>query len=282
MKEVTVSAHAKINLYLEVTSRLPDGYHALESTMHAVSLADEVTVAHDGLPGIRLTCSDPALPCGESNLACRAARAFFAHTGISGGIRIHIRKVIPEGAGLAGGSADAAAVLRALNDLFRTELDPLTLRRIGKTIGADVPFCLHRGAAEVRGIGEIITPCFPLPPCHLLIAEGDAPVSTPRAFAQLDQIHRQVRTGNPMTRLLREGRLDQICAGLYNAFEAVVPSCHAVKEQLYQLGASGALMSGSGSAVFALFAGRHAAETAREHLRNAGRRAWVCKVEREP
>lgn len=278
MKEITVNAHAKINLYLEVVGLRPDGYHDLESTMHAVGLCDEVTVSRDGLPGIRLTCSDPSLPCGESNLACRAARAFFAYTGHEGGIRIHIKKVIPECAGLAGGSSDAAAVLHALNTLFDTELDSLTLRQIGRGLGADVPFCILGGAAKVGGIGDRLEACTGLPHCYLVVAEGDYPVSTPRAFAELDRLERVPRQGNPMTALLRSGDLRTVCGGLYNAFELVSPSCFRLKDKMVEFGAVGSLMSGSGSAVYGLFQNRRTAASALDALRNTGRRAWLCTV----
>ena len=155
--KITVDAPAKINLYLDVVKRRENGYHDIESIMHTVSLADTVTV-EDIEEGIVITSNFPHVPTDEKNIAFKAAKAFFAATGINSGARIHIEKRIPVASGLAGGSTNAAATLKALNSLFKKPLSQSALMELGATLGADVPFCILGGCAKCEGLGEIMTP----------------------------------------------------------------------------------------------------------------------------
>lgn len=273
---ISVFAHAKVNLYLEITSRLPNGYHAIDTVMHRVGLCDTVSLQKtDG--DVLLTCSNASLPCDEGNLAYRAAQTYRERFGIRQGVQIDLQKVIPQGAGLAGGSADAAAVLLAMNELF-CAADQSELHQAATALGADVPFCLTDGAARATGIGEVLEPCHPLPPCHLVILQGESPVSTAQAYSALDAVPRQIRTQNPMPDLLASGDLSKICAGLYNAFEAVVPSCAHDKAQMTAFGAMGTLMSGSGSSVFGIFDTEDKARDAVERFAQINRIAWYCRA----
>ena len=182
---MTELARAKINLYLDVTAKREDGYHEIESVMQSVSLAD--TVSLERADDLTVICDHPAVPGGSENLAYRAAQAFFRVTGIAGGAGIRIEKHIPVAAGLAGGSADAAAVLRGLNRLYGTGLTDTELCGIGKTLGADVPFCVVGGTALTRGIGEKLTTLPTLSGCYFVIAKGETGISTAAAYAALDK-----------------------------------------------------------------------------------------------
>lgn len=264
---VTEKAYAKINLHLDVTGKRDDGYHSIRSIMQTVSLHDTVTVERldpkNGENKIRLTCSDSSLPCDAGNLAYRAATTFFGAADIREySVDIHVEKRIPTEAGLAGGSSDAAAVLRGLNSLFG---DPFTARRlcdIGGSLGADVPFCIIGGTCLCEGIGEVMSPLPPMPDCSIVIARAGKGVSTPTAYRLMDSACDNVFTPNDSdydklySSLLR-GDLSGISASTYNIFESVILPEHSEARLLRKLmlrhGALGAMMSGSGPSVFGIF-----------------------------
>ena len=184
---VIIDAAAKINLLLDIKGKLPNGYHSLYMVMQSVSLCDRVTVEQTDTGIIELTCSREAIPCDSRNTAYRAAECFFEQTGIqNGGLRIHIDKKIPHEAGLAGGSADAAAVLRALDAIYAPGLRERDLCRIGVKIGADVPFCIAGGTMIAQGIGEVLTPLEDMPACTIVLAKPAEGVSTAAAYARYD------------------------------------------------------------------------------------------------
>ncbi len=271
-----VAAHAKLNLFLSVTGKRPDGYHDIDSVMQEISLADRVTLT-PAPAGITLTCSDPALPTDRGNLAYRAAEAFFAVTGKPAGVQIHLEKHIPQEAGLAGGSADAAAVLSGCNTLFSGGLSPAELAAIGGKLGADIPFCLAGGTARTRGIGDDITPCAPLPPCTILVAIGKVGVSTKTAYALVDEHPAPPRTADAMTAALACGDFTAITRAAYNVFSAVAPNCvEPLRAKMESLGAAPAMMSGTGSSVFGCFTDADAAEAARAALDADGYRTYLC------
>lgn len=264
---ITENAYAKINLHLDVTGKRDDGYHNIRSIMQTVSLHDTVTVERltprDGEREIRLTCSDTSLPCDSGNLAYRAATAFFDAAHICEySVAVHIEKRIPTEAGLAGGSSDAAAVLRALSSLFG---DPFTARRlcdIGRTLGADVPFCIMGGTYLCEGIGEMLSPLPPMPDCHIVIARAGRGVSTPKAYGLIDSacgnvfVPRDEEYERLYSSLLG-GDISTISASMYNIFEAVILKEHTearlLREIMLRHGALGAMMSGSGPSVFGIF-----------------------------
>lgn len=268
-------AFAKLNLFLSVTGTRPDGYHNIDSVMQQVTLADIVTIEKGAQ--IRLTCSDPTLPTDRKNLAYRAAEAFFAATGISGGATIHLEKLIPMEAGLAGGSTDAAVVLSLLNELYDTKLSTDALCAIGGTLGADIPFCIRGGTARTEGIGEIITPCASLPPCSILIAIGSVGVSTKEAYALVDQNPVPPRSADAMLAALTAGSLAAVRDAAYNVFSAVAPACvEPLRQRILSLGADLAMMSGTGSSVFGCFASEDKAKEAKNTLIAEGYRAFLC------
>lgn len=264
--ELTIIAPAKINLYLKVLGRRPDGYHDLESVMQKLVLADQLSLRRQN-GTISLTCSDPALPAGEDNLVWRAARLFLDHTGTPGGVRIHLEKRIPVAAGLGGGSSDAAAVLVGLNRLFAAGLSEEQLAGLGLKLGADVPFFVRPAAAALaRGIGERLSPVAGLTSGHLLLVNPGFAVSTRWVYENLAL----TSGGNPYILAPESGPLTNGNSGpaaldfhvapsscFVNDLEAVTINRHPVigeiKQALLDFGARIALMSGSGPTVFAYF-----------------------------
>lgn len=275
-QETTREAHAKINLTLDVTGRRADGYHTVQMVMQSVALHDTVHVrlthGEKKPRGIVLTCSLPYLPVDESNLAYRAADLFYRETGaLLETCEIHIEKRIPIAAGLAGGSSDAAAVLRALAELHEMQLSDEELCAMGLKLGADVPYCLMGGTMLAEGIGEQLTPLAPMPPCFVVLCKPPFAVSTAAVYRQMDSITISRRPDTEgMKRALAEGDLDGICKRLCNAMEQVTArkrrQIGEIKKTLEENGACGVLMSGSGPTVFGLFSDEARAKTAEKML----------------
>ncbi len=232
---MTEKAFAKINLFLSVFQKREDGYHHIDTVMHTVSLYDEVSF--EKCDTLRVFC-DMDVPEKE-NLAYKAAQAFFEYTGISPSVKITVKKLIPSKAGLGGGSADAAAVLRGLNKMYKAGLDVQTLARIGAPLGADIPFCVYGGKARCEGIGEVITP-METEKLYLAIVKPDVDCPTGKMYALLDESERE-----PV--LYKEGLF-------FNSFDTVCPEeCKKAVCRMKELGAKNAMLSGSGSAVFGVF-----------------------------
>lgn len=256
-------AFAKINLTLAITGIREDGYHTLHTVMQQVSLHDVLTV--EKADTITFTCTDETL-AGEKNLCVKGAKAFFARASISGGANVHLEKSLPMGAGMGGGSADCAAVLNALNQLYGNPLTEEELLALGATLGADVPFCIKGGKCLCTGIGEVLTPLPSGETLYLVIAKGKESLSTPEMYRRADAA--RACWSNPE----REG--------FYNDFEpvaeAVLPEISHLKRRLTELGASFAMMTGSGSAVFGIFETEEATFPAAEALRNEGFYAKPC------
>lgn len=277
MKKIRINANAKINLFLEVGARRPDGYHDIESVMQSVTLSDTVTVmAGDGAEsGIRLECG--ALPTDERNIAYRAAALFCAEVGIEPRVSVVVEKNIPVAAGLAGGSTDGAAVLRALNLIYGGVLDSARLVRIAARIGADVPFCLIGGTMLAGGIGDVLSPCHELPDCHILIAKRGEGVLTPEAYREIDRTREGddaflPRRAYRMLAALRSGDLDRVGARLYNAFGALPYAIRLGTADICDICRTCGgypLLSGSGPSVFSLFADESDAVRAMNVVRSA-------------
>lgn len=274
---IRLEAKAKINLFLEITGRLPNGYHTISTVMHEVSLCDYVTLAETNKGNITLTSDCDTMPLDGRNIAYRCAALFFEKSGIKNkGINIHIEKNIPMEAGLAGGSTDGAATLKALNTLYGKPFTVEELCVIGAKVGADIPFCILGGSVLCEGIGDIMTPISPLPPCYILIAKGGEGVSTKWAYEQFDLMEEREIKENPMVELLRKGDIKDICSVMYNCFELLVPSVGGIKDIMNECGALGSMMSGSGTAVFGIFDSKEKMSSAAIKLQGKNISVFCC------
>jgi len=264
MNKLTLEARGKINLAIDVIGKLENGYHQVQMILQEVGLADRISLTLRN-NGIFTVDSDmPGLPTTEDNLAIRAAKAFMQRLGRQEGVDIFLEKRIPVGAGMGGGSADAAGVLKGLNALFGSPFTVETLMEIGTPLGADVPFCVLGGCALAEGIGEVLTP-LPMPPkLFCVIAKPEASVSTRWVYENLDFSKKPERLHVPsVADAIRKGSLAGICQNAGNILESVTiptyPVVGWIKESFQQAGAVLSLMSGSGSAVFGLFETQDAA-----------------------
>lgn len=277
-----LTANAKINLTLDILRKREDSYHDLQMVMQAVTLADELTVTPaDGPEGDAVT-DLRFLPTGNKNLAQVAAAVFREATGLGGEVDVSIRKRVPVCAGLAGGSADAAAVLRAMNVLAGAGLSPAQLAKIGAKAGSDVPFCVIGGTALAEGRGEQLTPLPPLPPCHIVICKPPFSISTPQLFSRV-KVRKIVRRPDTagVVAALEAGDLPGVARRMYNVFEDVLEprraaEINSIKAALIDRGALGASMSGSGPSVFGLFERSDAARDACALLRESYRDVFLC------
>ncbi len=284
MRVVKEDANAKINLYLDVVSLRDDGFHGIKSIMHSVSFCDKLTVKYSPskVTNIRLFISgNKYLPTDAKNLAYRAARLFLDKSGISADIEIHIEKKIPVAAGLAGGSADAAAVLRAMNRLSGRIFSDKAILEMGAELGSDIPFCIQRKTALCEGRGEIMMNLMVSPNAHFVIACPSVHISTPSAYHRLDELYSSFdgsikSQGEEHFDILEKGLKQGKIApqGIFNIFEtAVLPISEKsveIKKLLLESGASASLMSGSGPSVFGIFDDKATAEAAAELLKSHG------------
>ena len=264
-------AFAKINLGLDITGKRADGYHLVRMIMQTLSLHDTLAFDREEEPGVRLSCDRPELETGADNLICRAAELFFRKYEIGAGVRIHLEKRIPLAAGLAGGSADAAATLRALNAIFETHLTDEELCGLGVRIGADVPFCICGGTALCEGIGEILTPLESLGDCAVVLAKPRIGISTAEAYRDYDA-ETEIRHPaiDAQAQALRRRSVTEVAGLCGNVLEPVVSRRHPeivrLREQLLAGGACGARMSGSGPTVYGIFTDRIRAEQVAKRL----------------
>ena len=273
MPALDVLAYAKLNLSLDVLEKRPDGYHEMRMVMQTVDLCDRLRLEIGTGKPLSMRSNLGFLPADGRNLAAAAALRLAEDTGADwGGLSITLDKTIPVCAGLAGGSADAAAVLRGLNQLAGLHLPPERLEEIGAKVGSDVPYCVRGGTALAEGRGEVLTDLPPLPSCHVVLCKPSFSVPTPELFARLDgvRIRRRPDTAGLLS-ALEAGDLAGVARRMYNVFEDALPPRRAaeiqrLKTELIQQGALGACMSGTGSALFGLFSDGEAAARARDAL----------------
>ena len=259
-----IRASGKINLFLRVTGKRPDGYHDLISLMCCVGIYDELKLAF-GKERTRVICTHPDVPENETNLAWRAANLFFNTAGIDAGVKITITKNIPVGAGLGGGSSNAAAVLNALNTRFNTPFTMKELHAMGRRLGADVPFFIHGKPAVATGIGDILEPFDNLAPVPLVVVYPSIAVSTSRVYKNLNLRLTKNKKKNNYNVFKMDWNRDAprlLHNDLENAACDLCPDIRRAKEILIAHGATGALMTGSGSSVFGLFDSLSAAKKA--------------------
>ncbi len=278
--KVKINAYAKINLLLDIVSTRTDGYHDLFMIMQSVGVCDTVTVEKTKGKKITLSCNIDGIPLDEKNIAHKAAVAFFEYNKIKNtGIHIDIVKRIPHAAGLAGGSADGAGVIVALNKIYDTNLSDDELCKIGVKVGADVPFCITGGTLLSQGIGDVLNRVKPLRRCYIVLAKPEFGVNTAFAYKQFDcfgKVHTPDKFGMLMAMQSRD--LVQICSKMENVFEQFieVPNRVDMKNIMRDNGALGVCMSGSGPTVFGIFDSKDNANTAAKDLKKFAKDICVC------
>ena len=288
MQTMSLKAYAKINLHLDVLGVAENGYHLVNTVMQTVSLCDDVEVSLNDLGVHSIECNIASIPKDSRNLAWRAADIFFEKTGLSFGADISIIKRIPAAAGLAGGSADAAAVFVALNELCGKPLTDDELLSVSARLGADVPFCIAGGAKFADRYGDVLHPFYELPDCFIVLTCGREAVSTPWAYARLDERFCGFAEGaytprdiSPLEDALKRADIFGVCKNMYNIFEGVIEKERAevgmLRGVMMDSGAIGAMMSGSGPSVFGIFDDPKKAERARGAISELGLEAFVCK-----
>ena len=280
-----IQAFAKLNLTLDILGKREDGYHDLRMVMQSITLADTLTLEENQGEGLRVSANLRFLPTGEKNLAAAAAIRFWEALGREPeDLDIRIEKRIPVCAGMAGGSSDAAAVLRALNQRAGDPFSPKELARLGERVGSDVPYCVLGGTALAEGRGEVLTPLPPLPRCWVVACKPDFPISTPELFAQADRVKLRRRPDTAgLVAALEAGDLGGVARRMYNVFEDVLPArlytrVAEIKNILIQCGALVANMSGSGPTAFGLFDRLEAAQEARACLAQRYRDTFLCET----
>lgn len=270
-----LQAFAKINLGLDVLGKREDGYHEVRMIMQTIRMYDQLDMRKSVEPGIHLTTNKKYIPVDENNLVWRAAKLMMDTCGIMEGVSIHLHKVIPVAAGMAGGSSDAAATLVGMNRLFHCGLSKEKLMELGVQMGADVPYCVLRGTALAEGIGEKLTVLPPMPDCWILIGKPGISVSTKYVYTTLDlntdTVHPDI---DGMKKALEDGNLYGITERMGNVLQDVTipayPEVERIKEQMKTLGAVNAMMSGSGPTVFGIFDNEEKAQEACQKLRESG------------
>lgn len=280
---MNVNACAKLNLTLDILRRREDGYHDLQMVMQSIDLSDTLTVSPAHGQG-RMSTNLSYLPSDGRNLAQMAATAFRGATGSDLQVDISICKRIPVCAGMAGGSTDAAAVLRAMNELTGANLSPERLAEIGQGVGSDVPYCVMGGTALAEGRGELLTPLPALPRCHVVVCKPAFSVSTPQLFSRVD-VRKIVRRPDTegLLAALKAADLAGVARRMYNVFEDVLEprrrvEIDSIKATLIDCGALGAAMTGSGPTVFGLFDDAAAAEEAKGRLALLYHDVFLCQT----
>lgn len=280
-KTVVVAAPAKVNLSFDVVGVREDGYHDVDTILQSVDLYDTVTVSRMTGTGIFISCDRPRIPCDETNYAHIAARLFFERFDIyDAAISIDIQKRIPSEAGLAGGSADAAGVLVAMNALFQTNASIEELCGLGVQVGADVPFCILGGTQRAQGIGNVFSELPALPQCYILIAKPEFGISTPQSYRLYDKCDQQVHPDTEyLVRQLERSNLSDFASSMCNVLEAVadLPEIPDIRDMLAAGGAIGSQMSGSGSAVFGIFENRMRAKGCMRRLYRVAQSVFLTR-----
>ncbi len=272
MDSIIVKAYAKINLGLDVIRKREDGYHDVCMIMQSLDLHDTITLTKISTPGISIQTNLSYLPVDKGNLVYKAAALFMETISAQEGLKIKLDKKIPVAAGLAGGSSDAAATLKGLNELYQAGLSMNELMQLGVKIGADVPYCIMLGTALSEGIGEVLTPLSPMPKCSILLVKPDLCVSTKYVYENLkltpDVIHPDILH---MQEALAEGNLDHLAERMDNILQTVTvqnyPIITNIKNKMIELGALTSLMSGSGPTVFGIYSNASIAHQAYNYFR---------------
>lgn len=285
MNSISVKAYAKINLGLDVLRRREDGYHDVSMIMQSLDLYDTITITKTSSSEITMQTNLSFLPVDKGNLVYRAAALFLETIDRKDGLNIKLDKKIPVAAGLAGGSSDAAATLKALNKLYQTGFSQKDLMKLGVKLGADVPYCIMLGTALSEGIGELLTPLFPMPDCSILLVKPDISVSTKYVYENLkltcDVVHPDIAA---LKASLQTGDITCLSANMDNILQTVTikdyPVITRIKNKMMELSALVSLMSGSGPTVFGIYEDQALAEMAYEYFKKHkeyGRQVFLTK-----
>lgn len=282
MEQCALKAYAKVNLTLDVIGKRPNGYHEVRMIMQQIDLHDDIILTPKE-KGIELATNSPFIPRDHRNIAYKAAQIMLERYDIKSGLHIKINKRIPVAAGLAGGSTDAAAVIKGINVLFKLNLSLEEQMAIGLELGADVPFCIMGGAALAEGIGEKLTPIKGFKDGWMVLAKPNIGVSTKEVYEQLkwDQISRHPDT-KAMLEAIECGETHGVSEELCNVLEEVTiglyPAVKELKDRFYEYGAFGVLMSGSGPSVFAFFKTYEKAKKAQKNLSRIYNQAYLVNT----
>lgn len=285
MNSIAVKAYAKINLGLDVIRKRPDGYHDVSMIMQTVNLHDTLNIKKTKFKSIILRSNLYYLPNDRRNLVYKAVELFCENYPIRSGLSIHINKKIPVAAGLAGGSADAAATLKGLNSMFQTGLSLEELMSLGIKLGADVPYCLLMGTALSEGIGEILNPLPPMPDCYILLVKPNVSISTKCVYKNLRLDEDKIRHPDipSMIESLKENNLHKLASYMDNILESVTakeyPVIENIKEIMKNRGALTSLMSGSGPTVFGIFNDQVKAENTYRYFKSSryGKQVYLAR-----
>jgi len=285
MNSITVKAYAKINLGLDVLRKRPDGYHDVCMIMQSLDLHDTITITKTPAAGISIKTNLSYIPSDQGNLVYKAAALFLDTISAKEGVAIKLEKTIPVAAGLAGGSSDAAATLKGLNQLFQTGLTDEELMKLGVKIGADVPYCIMLGTALSEGIGEILTPLAPIPGCTILLVKPDISVSTKYVYENLRLTDTTTHPDiSAMQAALEAGDLNILTKSMDNILQSVTvkeyPIINEIKRKMLELGAMTSLMSGSGPTVFGIYKDAELAKNALNYFRrhkHFGKQTFLTK-----
>lgn len=278
MKKMIKKAYAKVNLVLDVLRRRPDGYHDVKMIMQNLDIYDELifTVEESKQErSITISTNKEGIPTDSRNLIYKAIELMFDEFNIEATIHVHLEKNIPVEAGMAGGSTDCAATLKAVNELFDLHLDVQKLMELGVKLGADVPYCILGKTALSEGIGEVLTPVNPLPPCYVLVVKPPIGVSTKMVYTNLraNELSRHPDVDG-MVVALEEGDLEKVTSYMENVLETVTvklyPEIEEIKTIMKEQGALNSLMSGSGPTVFGIYRDEDVAKKAASYIKELG------------
>lgn len=282
-KKIILNSYAKINLILNVLRRREDGYHEVESIMQSINLADRIILSES--EDIHIECNHQQIPTDNNSLIYSTAQKILQKYHLKKGVKIEIEKRIPLASGLAGGSANAATILKGINDLYNLGLSFMDLKILGEKLGMDVPFCLQNGTALAYHRGEKIIPLPPIiPPLWLILINPGLEISTQWAYYHLSLEGGFVKKGDIKAMLLaiRKGEPEEISRNLFNSFEELIlktyPQVQIIKERLKDSGALGVLMSGSGPTVFGVMSNQKEAQKVYKKLKPEYPLSWVVQT----
>ena len=285
MDNISLKAYAKVNLSLDILARRDDGYHELCMIMQSVGIYDKVNLTKLRQKDIKISSNIKNLCLPENNIVYKAAKLLYERFDIKEGLHINLYKYIPMGAGMAGGSTDAAAVLRGMNELYNLRLSKEELMKIGLEIGADVPFCICGGTMLAKGIGEELSGLKSMPDAHLVLVKPKFSISTKEAYSLVDLSKLTDRDRPDTDKILsyiNEGDLKKIAENMKNVFELYIgkkyPLIEKIKQELIRQGALGAVMTGSGSVVFGVFENSVLAKKCCETFKQGELRAEIKEV----